>query len=266
MPRRWLGIRPWIWLATLLVLLVAVQQSPLGQQLGPRVNLFFTPLVGALQAPGIWWNDISQWFTGRVQIQHELLDLRRRVQQQSFIEQERDALRAENIQLRSLLALPELPDYIWHAAKVLGRSPDKMSQRLMLKAQMQINPDDAVASSEGLVGLVDSVSGHLAVVRTILDASLAVPATLPGSGLAVLVRGQGERLLVDFVPFDKAPEAGSVLVTSGAGGIFPPGIPLARILSVRAVAGSVFADVEAEPTAHWRRDAWLSVASQQQQP
>jgi len=264
MPRRWLGIRTWVWLATFLVLLFAVQQSPLGKQLGPRVNLFFTPLVGALQAPGIWWNDISQWFTGRVRMQRELLDLRHRVQQQSYVEQERDALRAENIQLRSLLALPKLPEYIWHAAKVLGRSPDKMSQRLMLKSQIQINADDAVASSEGLVGLVDSVSGHLAVVRTILDASLAVPATLPGTGLAVLVRGQGERLLIDFVPLAKAPAAGSVLVTSGAGGIFPPGLPLARIVKIRAVAGSVFAEVEAEPTANWRRDAWLSVASQQQ--
>lgn len=264
MLSRWLGVRPWVWLATLLVLLFVVQQSPLGRQIGPRVNLFFTPLVSALQAPAAWWQDISQWFVGRVQLQREMLDLRQRVQQQSFIEQDRDALRAENLQLRSLLGLPELPDYDWHAAKVLGRSPDKMSQRLMLKAQAQIRPDDAVASSEGLVGLVDSVSGHLAVVRTILDASLAVPATLPGSGLAVLVRGQGERLMVDFVPFEHAPPVGSVLVTSGAGGLFPPGIPLARIVRIRAVAGSVFAEVEAEPTAHWRRDAWLSVASQQQ--
>ncbi|PIS19781.1 MAG: rod shape-determining protein [Zetaproteobacteria bacterium CG12_big_fil_rev_8_21_14_0_65_55_1124] len=263
MSRRWLGVRPWIWLATLFVLLLFVQQSPLGQQIGPRANLFFAPLVSALQAPAIWWQDISQWFIGRDQLQSEVLDLRKRVQQQSFVEQERDALRAENMQLRSLLVLPELPDYIWHAAKVLGRSPDKMSQRLMLKAQTQIHADDAVASSEGLVGVVDSVSGHLAVVRTILDASLAVPATQPGSGLAVLVRGQGERLLVDFVPVEQAPPVGSVLMTSGSGGIFPPGIPVARIVSIRPVAGSVFAEVEAEPTAHWRRDAWLSIASQQ---
>lgn len=264
MPRRWLGVRPWVWLATILVLMYVVQQSPLGKQLGPRVNLFFIPLVSALQAPSTWWNEISQWFVDRGQLQHELLDLRQRVQQQAYVQQERDALRAENIQLRSLLDLPELSEYHWHAAKVLGRSPDKMSQRLMLKALAPIHSDDAVASSEGLVGLVDSVSGQLAVVRTILDASLAVPATLPGSGLAVLVRGQGERLLVDFVPLEKAPATGSVLVTSGAGGIFPPGIPLARIVSIQPVAGSVFAEVAAEPTANWRRDAWLSIATPEQ--
>lgn len=262
MSRRWLGVRPLIWLVTLFVLLLLVQQSPLGQKIGPRTNLFFAPLISALQAPSVWWQDISQWFIGRDHLQTEVLDLRHRVQQQSFVEQERDALRAENMQLRSLLALPELPDYIWHAAKVLGRSPDKMSQRLMLKAQAHIQGDDAVASSEGLVGVVDSVSGHLAVVRTILDASLAVPATLPGSGLALLVRGQGERLLVDFVPAEQAPPVGSVLVTSGSGGIFPSGIPVARIVHIQPIAGSVFAEVEAEPTAHWRRDAWLSIASQ----
>jgi rod shape-determining protein MreC len=51
-------------------------------------------------------------------------------------------------------------------------------------------------------------------------------------------------------------------VTSGSGGIFPSGIPVARIMRIEPIVGSVFAEVEAEPTAHWRRDAWLSIASQ----
>jgi len=133
-----------------------------------------------------------------------------------------------------------------------------------LRAEAKIDTDDTVASSEGLVGLVDSVSGHMAIVRTVLDASLAVPVTLPGTGLAALVRGQGEQLSVEFVPQADAPPRDSILVTSGAGGVFPPGIPVAHILSVHAVPGSVFVDVEAEPTAHWRRDAWLSVATRKQ--
>lgn len=263
MSRRMLGIRPWIWLAAILVLLFFVQQTPLGKQAGPRINLFIAPLVSVLQAPAVWWQNLSQWFVDRHQLQSEVLDLRHRVQQQSHIEQERFALRAENAQLRGLLDLKGLPGYDWHIVQVLGRSPDKMSQRLMLKAQSRVNVDDAVVSSEGLVGLVDSISGHLAVVRTILDASLAVPVTLPGSGLAALVRGQGERLQVEFVPMEDSPPPGSVLETSGAGGMFPPGIPVARILHIHAVAGSVFADVDAIPAAHWRREAWLSVASHQ---
>lgn len=262
MRRRWLGARPWILLATLFVLLFVVQQSPIGKKFGPRVDLFLSPLVRALQAPAVWWQEFSQWFIESKQLQREVLDLRQRVQLQSSVEQERDALRAENLQLRRLLSLPSVPDYAWHAAKVLGRSPDTMSQRLMLEAEVQVRPDDAVASRDGLVGLIDSVSGRMAVVRTILDASLAVPVTVPGTGLAALVRGQGEHLMVDFVPMKHAPQAGSILVTSGAGGLFPPGLPVARILSIRPVAGSVFAEVEAEPTAHWRRDAWLSIASQ----
>jgi len=259
-----LGVRPWIWPAALFLLLLFAQQAPFSKQIGPRINLFLTPLVSVLQSPAIWWEDISQWFVGRKRLQSEVIDLRQRVQQQSYIQQERNALRAENAQLRSLLDLQRLPGYDWRTAKVLGRSPDKMSQRLILKTQSRLSPDDAVASSEGLVGLIDSVAGHLAVVRTILDASLAVPVTQPGSDLAALVRGQGEHLQVDFVPLEHAPQPGSMLLTSGAGGVYPLGIPVARILHIRAVPGSVFADVEAEPAAHWRRDAWLSVASQQQ--
>jgi len=264
MPRRWLALRPWLWLAALLVLLFAIQQFQFGKQLGPRLNLFFAPLVSAWQAPGIWWTDASQWFVDNKRLQKELLDKRQQVQRQAFIRQERDSLRAENAQLRALLGLQGLTGFDWHAAKVLGRSPDKMSQRLILRTEAKISADDAVASSEGLVGLVDSVSGNLAVVRTILDASLAVPVTLPGSGLAALVRGQGEQLTVEFIPQAHAPPRGSVLVTSGAGGMFPPGIPVAHVLHIHSVPGSVFADVEAEPAAHWRRDAWLSVAASKQ--
>ncbi len=260
-----LGLRPWLWLAALLLLLFTVQQSSFGKQLGPRLNLFFAPLLSALQVPESWWTDASQWFIERHQLQAELLDSHEQVQRQAYVRQERDALRAENAQLRALLGLQGLTGFDWHAAKVLGRSPDKMSQRLMLRTEVKIHINDAVVSSEGLVGLVDTVSGHRAVVRTILDASLAVPVTLPGSGLAALVRGEGERLAVEFVPQDHAPPRGSMLFTSGAGGMFPPGIPVAHILHIRTVSGSVFADVEAEPAAHWRRDAWLSVAMRKQQ-
>ena len=261
MPRRWLGLRPWIWLAALLVILLVLQQTPVGKQIGPRLTLFFTPLVSALQAPANWWDQTRLWFENSRHLQQENLRLHRLVQQQASLRLERDALRAENVRLRGLLDLGGLPGFDWHAARVLGRSPDKKSQRLILQTRSKVSRDDVVASSEGLVGLVDSVNGHHVVVRTILDASLAVPVSMPGTDIAALARGQGDRLMVEFIVHEKAPPSGSILYTSGAGGLFPPGIPVARIRSIHEVPGSVFAEVEAEPAAHWRRDAWLSIAT-----
>jgi len=256
---RRLKIRLWAGVAAGFIILFTLQQLPLGQ----NITLFASPLVSALQAPSRWWRDINLWLTEKNRLQTDNLRLRETLQRQSGALQELRSLRVENAQLRSLLELKGLPGFHWRAAKVFGRSPDKMSQRLLLRSQGKISRGDVVASSEGLVGLVDTVRGQHAVVRTILDASLAVPVTLPGSGLAALVRGQGETLRVEFIPLKHAPPETSILVTSGAGGVFPPGIPVARITHIHAIPGSIFADVDADPVAHWRRDAWLSIASRE---
>jgi len=254
---RWLRIRPWLWIAAGLTILYGIQNLPLGQ----RITLFISPLVEAMEAPSRWWMEFNLLLEDRQHLQSSIMQLRKAVQHQAGMQEDIRVLRSENLRLRELLGLKGLPGYRWQAARVLGRSPDKTSRRLILRTSAAAQANDVVASGRGLVGLVDTVRGKRAVVRTILDASMAVPVTLPDRKLAALIRGQGESLQVEFVPWKLTPKTGSILVTSGAGGVFPPGIPVAHIVRSRKVPGSVFANIEAVPVAHWRSDAWLSVAS-----
>lgn len=256
MPHRWLRLRPWLWLLAVLIILYGLQQLPIGQ----RLYLAMAPAFEVLEAPVSWWQQTRLWFDERRLLQSELAETRLRLKQQASLIQEINNLREENSQLKRLLGLEAIAGYRWQAAQVLARSPDKVSQRLML-AISGVHADDVVVSSEGLVGLIDRVDATHAVVRTVLDASLGVPVTIEGGTLAALVRGQGDSLRVDFVPLKEAPPVGSILQTSGAGGIFPAGIPVARITEVQPMEGELFADVKAEPTAHWGRDVWLAVAS-----
>jgi len=239
----------------LILLLSAAQRTPVGQQF----TLGLSPFLYALQAPVRWSEAASLWLQERTSMQAELLSLRQNLEQQTALIQQGDSLREENQRLRALLNITDIEGFTWHAAQVLGRSPDKKSQHLVLKAISKA--DDVVVSSTGLVGLVDESQRNTAVVRTILDASIAVPVTLPNSPLAALVRGQGDHLMVDFIPLDQAPKLGSILLTSGAGGVFPPGITVARVTHVEAMEGRVFARIKAEPTAHWQRDNWLAIAT-----
>ncbi|RMH60707.1 MAG: rod shape-determining protein MreC [Zetaproteobacteria bacterium] len=242
-------------LALLVVLLVALYRVPASDWL----TLGMGRVLDVLHAPVQWVDSWSRWFEERARLQNENARLRRRLEQQAAIVQRASALAEENRQLRALLDITNIEGFHWHAAKVLGRSPDTMSQRLILRTE-QAKADDVVVSSEGLVGLVAQADGAHAVVRTILDASLAVPVTVPGSTLAGLARGQGDTLTIDFLPWEEAPRPGTVMYTSGAGGLFPPGIAVARVVRVRAVPGRMFAQVEAAPMAHWQRDNWLAIA------
>lgn len=223
------------------------------------------PALEALQRPVQWWQESSLWFSEKQALQADYLAFREKAEQQASLIQEANSLREENRQLRSILDVADITGYRWHAAKVRGRSPEAMSQRILLQVH-GVSKDDVIVSSEGLVGVVDSTAKDHATVRTIFDASLAVPVTIPGSSLAALVRGQGESLSIDFVPEEFLLNAGQVLYTSGAGGLFPPGIAVARINSVTTVPGELFVKVSAKPVAHWQRDNWLAVASHLHHP
>jgi len=247
---------PWIWLIPLVIAVVIISRLPVAS----NISLLMAPAIDALHTPVQWWQSFSLWFKNSSELQQAYLEAQKQVEQQASLIQETNSLRSENRQLRELLSIADIPGYSWRAAKVHGRSPDTMSQYLIVEVA-GASSDDVIVSSEGLVGLVDSVSGGYATVRTILDASLAVPVTLPDSSLAALLRGQGNSLEVDFVPSQDAPPIGSILYTSGAGGQFPPGIAVARITSVEPMPGEIFSHVSAVPVAHWQRDNWLAIAS-----
>jgi len=242
--------------AVFLLFFYAVEKFPVGQQ----ISLGMTHILNIVQAPITWVNDASLWLQQRQDLQNELLLARQNIAQYSALSQQNQSLRAETEQLRALLHMTQIQGYQWQAARVLGRSPEQKSQHLLL-ATASSHMDDVVVASQGLVGLVDQSQQNVAVVRTILDASIAVPVTLPDSSLAALLRGQGEHLSVDFVPLSQAPKVGDILQTSGAGGLFPPGISVAYVTHVEPIKGQIFAKVQAVPTAHWQREAWLAIAS-----
>ncbi len=219
------------------------------------------PALEVLHAPVKWWQSAELWFTEQATLHRKYLAFEKKSQQQAALIQEASSLREENRQLRRILEISGITGYRWHAAKVRGRSPDMISQHLLLQVD-DVSMDDVIVSSEGLVGVVDSTSENHATVRTIFDASLAVPVTIPGTALAAISRGQGESLSIEFVPLKQAPRAGDTLYTSGAGGLFPPGIAVARITDVQPIPGQLFVRISAQPTAHWQRDNWLAVASQ----
>ena len=247
------------WWATVFLCIVVLSfQFPVGQKL----NIAAAPLIHMVQSPVRWFQGLSLWFDTSRELQQRVLILQEKVDKQATLQQVLTTVKAENQQLRRLLMITQLDGYTWQVVPVVSRSQEEKSRRLMVQGK-GIQKDDIVVSHEGLVGLVDEVGAEHAVVRTILDASIAVPVTKAGSQMAGLVRGDGEHLIVDFIPRAKAPNVGDLLIASGAGGVFPVGLPVAVVEKVKAVAGGVFVEVIASPVAYWQRDAWLSIASKQ---
>jgi len=247
-----------LWLIAILILCLFIGARMFS---GSSAMLSMWPALEVLHAPVQWWQSVELWSRERQKLHQQYLVSEKKVQDQAKVIQEVNSLREENRQLRKILEISNITGYRWHAAKVRGRSPEPMSQRLLLQVS-NVSKDDVIVSSEGLVGVVDNITHNHATIRTIFDASLAVPVTIPGSALAALSRGQGDSLSIDFIPLNMAPQQGEILYTSGAGGLFPAGIAVALITDIQPIPGQLFAKVSAKAIAHWQRDSWLAVASQ----
>lgn len=248
------GDRARAWAVVAAIAIAVVAWTPIGDW----AWLAFAPAIDALHAPLRWAHRAADWFSDRNALIHRLHELERRNAELQARRLQLQAAQTQLAQLRALLGVAKSFGTHWAAARIVSISPDAAGRRLLLDAPRAAKGDIVVAA-DGLVGIVDRVAAGKAIVRTILDASLAVPAVDHSGKRALLVRGQGDRLRVDFALADDPLKPGDILFSSGAGGVFPPGLPLARIVRVQHRPGDLFLQIEAEPAARWRTQAYLAI-------
>jgi rod shape-determining protein MreC len=89
----------------------------------------------------------------------------------------------------------------------------------------------------------------------VTDVDHATPVEIARNRLRTIAVGTGEldRLSVPYLPGNADVREGDLLVTSGLGGKFPPGYPVATISAVRAVTGQPFLQIDAVPAAALNR-------------
>ena len=108
--------------------------------------------------------------------------------------------------------------------------------------------------AEGLVGQIIETGALSARVLLIDDLAHSTPVVVLRNGLRALAHGQGPGALsLPYLSSQDDIRLGDLLVTSGLGGRFPPGYPVARVLSVEGFTSDAFLTVRAEPLAPLRR-------------
>jgi rod shape-determining protein MreC len=86
----------------------------------------------------------------------------------------------------------------------------------------------------------------------------------PASRATGVIRGVGDgRLLLQYVPRTDLLRTDDIAITSGIGGIFPPGVLVGRVLQVRQRDVEVFQEALVEPAADMRNLERLYVLLQQ---
>jgi len=200
---------------------------------------------------------IADWGDTRLQSRGSLIEEAERLERENLVLQGRSlqmaSLQAENVRLRALLNSAALVRDDVLVAELISVSPDPARHQLVLNK----GGDDGVFSgqplidADGLLGQVVEVSGGTARALLITDATHSIPVQVNRNGVRAIAEGTGilGSLEIHHVSATTDIEEGDLLVTSGLGGRFPVGYPVAVVSEIDRDPGEAFARILAVPTA-----------------
>jgi rod shape-determining protein MreC len=144
------------------------------------------------------------------------------------------AIRQENAQLRAALNLRERTRNAVATGRIVGSSFTSPRRFAILSAGAGdgVRVGMPVRAAEGLVGRILDVGSTASRVLLVSDRASVVPARLLRSGIAVISQGRGDGT-VDLRPLEVGRNPfrpGDIVISSGTGGIYPPLVPLARVV------------------------------------
>jgi rod shape-determining protein MreC len=144
-------------------------------------------------------------------------------------------LASENAELRGLLKLAPEPPTTFVAARVIANSGGAYVCSIMVNAGREngVARGQAAITGDGLVGRVSEVGSRAARVLLVTDLNSRIPVLVEGSRQrAVLAGDNSERPILRYLDAGAAIRIGDRVVTSGQGGVFPPGLPVGVVASV----------------------------------
>lgn len=171
--------------------------------------------------------------------------------------QQLEALEAENMRLRDLLGSSfKIGDRVL-IAELISVDLDPYRHQVMINkgTSSGVFAGQPVLDAKAVMGQVIRVTPGTATVLLITDAVHALPVQVNRNGLRTIAEGTGfiNRLQLPHLPNNADIQEGDLLVTSGLGGHFPPGYPVAQVTEVQREPGKPFATVLATPSAHLER-------------
>jgi rod shape-determining protein MreC len=215
------------------------------------LSVLLYPLQQLASAPVAAIVQVAEYFGRQSTLTSENERLRAETLRQSAALHDLEAIQRENSELRGLLEARERLAQAAVIAEVLYGPRDPFTRKLVIDKGMNegIRAGVAVVDNEGIIGQVTRVYPFVSEVTQISDKNQAVPVQNVRSGLRAIVFGNGKDGTLDlrFMPVSTDIQVGDTLVTSGIDGIYPPGLPVARVTEIDRNAALAFARITCAP-------------------
>jgi len=253
------GFRFTVYAALAVVVMYLDQRQHYLERLRYVLQAAAYPVQLAVNSPPAAWSSIRRSFEGRDQLQAENASLKARQRDLELRSMRYEDLARENAELRGLrAALPPVADR-WLPAEIVNVQLSSLRQRLLIDrgAVNGVFKAQAVLDDRGLIGQTTNVGPWSAEVILITDPEHGTPVRIERTGLRTIAVGAGDAtsLALPYLPANADIKQGDLLVTSGLGGVFPQGYPVARVTEVHREAVQPLAQVRAAPLAHIGTDS-----------
>jgi rod shape-determining protein MreC len=156
-------------------------------------------------------------------------------------------LAADNEKLRGLVKAVPNAAVSYVTARVIANSGGAYVRTVMIDAggEQHVARGEAAITGEGLIGRLTEVGARAARVLLITDLNSRIPVTIDGSKTnAILAGDNSERPRLIYLSQADGVKVGDRIVTSGEGGVFPPGLPVGVVAAVDAMGPRVEPFVE----------------------
>jgi rod shape-determining protein MreC len=216
------------------------------------------PVQVGVDLPFRFWDWLSGSVADRSRLRQDNLELTARLRLANLQLQRFAVLEDENRRLRDMREKTQGVAERVLVSSILNVDLDPFRHRVLLDkgAVDGVFKGQAVLDGDGIFGQVTKVNAATSEVILISDAEHAIPVQSNRSGVRTIAVGIGDstKLSLPFVTVESDLKEGDLLISTGMGGVFPPGYPVARVTKVKRAASATFALVEARPTAKLDRD------------
>lgn len=241
--------------ALALFLMVADARFKMMQPLRQVLATVLYPVQWLALQPVVWVEGGVHYFETLNTAQQEQAQARKRLNLQSQRANQVEPLLLENERLRKLLGLRERLTSPALAAQVIYDAADPYTRKVVIDKGLADNVGlgSPVLDELGVLGQVTRVYPLVSEVTLVTDRDHAIPVLNVRTGARGVAFGDtsthADAMELRFMAANADVAVGDLLTTSGVDGVYPPGLPVARVEKIERRVDAVFARIYCTPLA-----------------
>ena len=223
------------------------------------------PLLVSVDSPHRFYNRTAGFFSAQTQWALENAALKEQIQTYAAQQRVLSSVQQENSHLRAMLNAAPSASYTFSLAEILEAANDRVRGLMLLNKGTNdgVHESQVVLSGENIYGQIVEVTPFSSKVLQLIDRNHTIPVRSQRTGERALASGagRGQPLEIKNLPSNSDIKEGDIFVSSGLGGLYPPGFPVAKVVpqGVEFKQGAPSATVKAAPLVNYEatRDVLL---------